>query len=130
MSNLMKPNRLRRGMAIFLLAFAFFDLTVVDMFSPEFCDDEQVSLSLANPDEAPEKIADGSWAIRSHDSEPGRDSRQSPIDEDCFCCCSHIIPSSYACIATLNCTPQPDALAAASLPLAPPRDAFHPPRFS
>jgi hypothetical protein len=39
MSNLMKLGYLRRGMAILLLAFAFFDLAVIDIIAPQLCND-------------------------------------------------------------------------------------------
>lgn len=124
--NLIRLSRLRRGLAIFLLAFAFFDLTVVDMFSPELCGDEHASLSFASPVESTEEIG----ALTTHDSQPVQDSHQSPIDEDCFCCCSHIIPGVCIKVAVLNGSPQPGASTITSLPSSPPRDAFHPPRLS
>ncbi len=130
LQSLMRPDRLRRGMAIFLLAFAFFDLAVVDLFSPQLCGDKQVSHSVTGPVNSTEEGAGESGAIKTQDSQPDQDSHQSPIDEDCFCCCSHIIPSPHVNVMALNCPPQPDALAITSLPLAPLRGAFHPPRLS
>lgn len=130
LQSLMRPDRLRRGVAIFLLAFALFDLTIVDIFSPQLCGDEQLSLSLTGPVDSTEEVA-GEWgASKTHDPQPDQDSHQSPIDEDCFCCCSHIIPSPQVNVIALNSPPQPGAPAIASLPLAPPRDTFHPPRLS
>jgi len=126
----MKSGRLRRGMVIFLLTFAFFDLTIVDMFFPQLCGDEQAAPSVAGPVESTEDPADESAAIRDQDSQPSRDSHQLPIDEDCFCCCSHIIPSPYVNVAALNNPPQPGDPAVTSLPLAPPRGTFHPPRLA
>jgi hypothetical protein len=128
--NLMKLGRLRRGIAIFLLAFAFFDLSIVDVFFPQLCGDEQVSSSSASPGEAPEKIANEKLSIRSHDSQQTQDSSQSSIDEDCFCCCSHIIPGVIVNVADMNGAPQPHDPRIASLPSSPPHGAFHPPRLS
>jgi hypothetical protein len=128
--SLMRLSCLRRGVAIFLLAFAFFDLTVVDIFSPQLCGDEQVSLSSTGPVDSTEEGAGELGASQTHDSQPDQDSHQSPIDEDCFCCCSHIIPSPHVNVAALNCPPPPGASVIASFPLAPPRGAFHPPRLS
>jgi hypothetical protein len=126
----MRMSNLRRGIAVFLLAFVVFDLAVVDMFSPELCSDEQVSLSFATPDDSTEDDAGESGAIRNHNPQPSQNSHQSPIDEDCFCCCSHIIPSPNVSVAALNCLPQPADPEIGSLPSSPPRDAFHPPRLS
>jgi hypothetical protein len=126
----MRPDRLRRGVAIFLLAFAFFDLTVVDLFSPQLCGDERMSLSLTGPVDSTGEVAGELAASKTHDSQPDQDSHQSPIDEDCFCCCSRIIPGVLISVAALNGSPQPGNPAISSLPLSPPRDTFHPPRVS
>jgi hypothetical protein len=132
--NLMRLRRLRRGIAIFMVAFAFFDMVVVDMFFPQLCGDDQTSQFISGPvheaGKSTEKIADNLSAISNHDSQPDQDSHQSSSDEDCFCCCSHIIPCQHINVATLNFPPYPDDAAIPSLPSAPPQGAFHPPRHS
>jgi hypothetical protein len=130
----MRLRRLRRGIAIFMVAFAFFDMAVVDMFFPQLCVDEQTPQFISSPidttDNSAGKIADNLTAVSNHDSQPDQDSHQSSTDEDCFCCCSHIIPSQHVNVATLNFPPYPDDAALPSLPSAPPHGAFHPPRHS
>ncbi len=130
----MRLRRLRRGIAIFLVAFAFFDMAVVDVFFPQRCVDEQTSQSINSPVESTDKltgkIADNLWAISNHDSQPDQDSHQSSADEDCFCCCSHIIPSQHVNVATLNFTLRPDDPAITYLPSSSPHGVFHPPRHS
>jgi hypothetical protein len=128
--NLMRLDRLRRGIAILLLALAFFDMAVVDLFFPQLCGDDQASLLGASPVESSEKVADGFGAIRNQDPLPAQDSHQSGTDEDCFCCCSHIIPSPHVSVATLNCQPQPDDPAIPPFPSSSPHGVFHPPRLS
>ncbi|HEY7182460.1 MAG TPA: hypothetical protein VIC84_13620 [Blastocatellia bacterium] len=85
----MRLGRLRRGTAIFLIVFALFDMTVVDMFFPQLCVDEQASLSINSPVQAADnsvgKIAGDLMAGADHDSQPDQDSHQSSADEDCFC---------------------------------------------
>ena len=128
--NLMKQGCLRRGISILLLAFAFFDVAIVDVFFPQLCGDEQVSVSGPGPVKSTKKIADDSVAISNHNSQPGQDSSQSSIDEDCFCCCSHIIPGVCVNVAVLNGAPQPHDPTITSLPSSPPHGAYHPPRLS
>jgi len=137
--NLMRPSRLRRVIVVLLLAFAFFDLAVVDVFFPQLCGDGQASHSFTSPVESTEKVAadksTGKIAaelapVRDHGSQPSQDSHQSPMDEDCFCCCSHIIPSPHVNVVAFNYPPQLDDPAITSLPLPPPHGAFHPPRLS
>src|SRR5262245_31608485 len=130
MPSLMKPGCLRRGIVIFLVAFAFFDMAVVDLLFPQTCGDQQLSLSGASPVKSNEETAAELKAVNNHDSQPSQDSHQSDADEDCFCCCSHIIPGARLSVATLNDPPRPDDPAVPPLPLAPPHDAFHPPRLS
>jgi hypothetical protein len=137
----MRQGHLCRRMAIFLLAFAFFDMAIVDTFFPQLCVDVQASHSLSSlvePNKNTEptedkKVAAEFWAIGNHDSQQGQDrypSPPDPVDEDCFCCCSHIVPSPYVNVAALNCQPQPPDLANSSLPSSPPQGTFHPPRLS
>ncbi len=128
--SLMRLGRLRRSMAILLLALAFFDMAVVDLFYPQLCGDDQLSLLGASPIESSEKIADEFAATGNHDSQPAQDSHQSETDEDCFCCCSHIIPSPHVIVAALNFPPRPDDPAIPSFPLSSPHGVFHPPRLS
>jgi len=126
----MRVERLRRGMAIFLLAFAFFDMAVIDIFFPQICGDQQMSLPGAGPSESTEKVADEFAATGDYDSQSDQDSHQSTTDEDCFCCCSHIIPSPQVSVAALNCRPQPYNPAIIPFPSSPPHGVFHPPRLT
>ncbi len=143
---LMAPGSLRSGIVVFLLAFAFFDLAIVDVFFPQLCGDGQSTRSLTSPikfdGEPYDEFANSELLGRlladppsltildSHPSPiPGNDSQQSPIDEDCFCCCSHIIPTPNVNVAASNDPPKLDDQTITSLPLAAPNGAFHPPRF-
>jgi len=128
--SLMRLDRLRRGIAIFLLAMAFFDMAIVDLFFPQLCGDDQVSILGAIPVESSEKIADELAATRNQDPQPVQDSHQSGTDEDCFCCCSHIILSPHISVAALNCPPRPDDPAITPFPSSSPHGVFHPPRLS
>ncbi len=128
--SLMRLGRLRRGIAIFLLAMAFFDMAIVDLFFPQLCGDDQVSILGAIPVESSERIAYEFAATRNQDSQPVQDSHQSGTDEDCFCCCSHIIPSPQISVGALNCPPRPDDPAITPFPSSSPHGVFHPPRLS
>jgi hypothetical protein len=128
--NLMRLDRLRRGVAIFLLVFAFFDMAIVDVFFPQACGEQQMSTHSAGPVDSIEEGAGESMAVKNRDSQPGQDSHESYVDEDCFCCCSHIIPSPHVNVGALNFPPQAGDPSITSLPSAPPRGAYHPPRLS
>ena len=126
--NLLQMGRLRRGVAVFLLAFVFFDISIVDVFFPQLCGDEQSSVSVINRVGSAEKIAHERLSIQKDNSQPNQDLSQSSIDEDCFCCCSHIIPGVSVNVAVLNDALQPYDPMGTSLPSSPPQGAFHPPR--
>ena len=132
--NLMRLRRLRRGIAILMVAFAVFDMAVIDIFFPQLCVEEQTSQSINSPgdatDKSTERTADNLMAVSNHDSQPDQDSHQSSTDEDCFCCCSHIIPGRHVNVATLNFPPQPGDTALPAIPSAPPHGTYHPPRHS
>jgi hypothetical protein len=125
-----KSRRLRRGIAIFLLAFAFFDMAIVDVFFPQLCGDEQMSVSVNGPITTSEKITDEVAMTSGRESQSQQNSSPESVDEDCFCCCSHIIPSIYVNLAGLNAAPRQQDQATASLPSSPPLDTYHPPRHS
>jgi hypothetical protein len=136
MPNLMKPGYLRRGMAILLLAFAFFDLAVIDIIAPQLCNDGFSTIAGAassqNSFEKLDQKVTVEAAIGAQSPLPQRDSHHdsSPdsTEEDCFCCCSHILLGFSFDYITLNTMPRVDIALIASLPSPPPQDTFHPPR--
>jgi hypothetical protein len=134
----MKPGYLRRGMAVFLLAIAFFDLAVIDIIAPQICNDGFSTIAGAAPAQNDaEKFGQNATvevAIGVRNSFPQQDSHSesSPAstDEDCFCCCSHILPCFSVDYVTPNTTPRVNIPLIASLPTPPPQDTFHPPRVA
>jgi hypothetical protein len=136
MPDLMRLRRLRRGTAVLLLAIAFFDLAVIDMIDPQLCNDGLATVAGAAPAQNAAEMLDqnapAEVAIRRQGSLPQQDSHSdsSPAstEEDCFCCCSHILPGYSVSQVTLNIMPRVDIPLIASLPSPPPQDTFHPPR--
>jgi hypothetical protein len=134
----MKPGYLRRGVAILLLAIAFFDLAVIDIIVPQICNDGFPAIAGAAPaQKAVEKFghnASVEAAIGVQSSLPQQDSHSdsSPdsTEEDCFCCCSHVLPCFSVDYVTPNTTPRVNIALIASLPTPPPQDTFHPPRLA
>jgi hypothetical protein len=126
-NNLILPNRFYRLVAIFFLMF-----TAIDLGCPSFCQED----GLSGEPETGRQIA-ASWIgsqreflspCKSDDSsdKPGQTSE---LKEDCFCCCSHLIPACHFNIAILNETPRVIVPTIPSLPSAPGPEPFHPPRF-
>jgi len=138
MPYLMKPGYLRRGMAVLLLAIAFFDLAVIDIIAPQICNDGFSTIAGAAPaqndGEKFDQNATVEVAIGVRNSFPQQDSHSesSPAstEEDCFCCCSHVMPCFSVDYVTPNTTSRVNIALIASLPTPPPQDTFHPPRVA
>lgn len=105
----------RKFVVAFLLLW-----TLVDLAFPGLCRAEGVVAVQAQTNVAAATARVG----------PGSGGRtQLPYDdEDCFCCCSHIIPGSHMVISSLECTNQSKIVVAVSEPFALPHTFFHPPR--
>lgn len=125
--NLLRSRRLRRSLAVLLLAFAIFDLAIVDTLFPQLCNDEYLSSPSIKSTEA---AINESVAIMNRDSRSSRHSLPSSTDEDCFCCCSHIV-LGYAVDAVASSAP-PSVIIPIDgfLPTAPVQATYRPPRFA
>lgn len=134
---LIKNVSWRHVVVFLLLGIASFDLTVVDMISPQRCDDgfsaiaDDISVWNAagrSDQNAPDKVAIiDQPPLPQQDS--GSGSSPASTDDDCFCCCSHVLPGSPVNHVTLNTMPRIDIPLIGSLPSAPTQDTFHPPRL-
>lgn len=122
LDNVLRPNRVYRVVALFFLVFTFIDLAC-----PGICRDDFDDLGTQIPAQIAAKTIVQSYAPDAGQQER-RDSRPQPLEEDCFCCCPHILPTyqieSPVLTAKLPQHPAP----AASLPNAPPGGTYHPPR--
>jgi hypothetical protein len=129
---LSQRNRLYRGMAIFLIIFAFVDLTIIDLAFPELCDSDHppMSSSLNAFNSAYSTGEVYAAASTEGDNDQGQHSNQGCIEEDCFCCCSHIVPSVPVNIASLGLKTLAPLASNTSIPSPPPQGKYHPPRFS
>jgi hypothetical protein len=126
----MRPSRLRRGIVIFLLAFAFVDLTLIDLAFPQLCNDDCVTMAAAPQNEVSRQSEDECESPDGRDSQPDPDSQPVSTDEDCFCCCSHITPGYWIAVAPLEMTPRLNIHSPEPLLSPPPQDTFHPPRIA
>jgi hypothetical protein len=127
---LLQGNRLYRGIAIFFLIFAFVDLTIIDLAFPQLCEDTRGTISTSlNALNSPYFDSDV-IALASTGGGDERDQHTDPgcREEDCFCCCSHIVPGVPADIAALGLKTLAPVATINSLPSPPPQRTYHPPR--
>jgi hypothetical protein len=129
---LLRRNRLYRGMAIFLLIFALVDLTIIDLAFPQLCESDlsPISTSLNAIDST--YLAREIFAAAPTGTDNDRDQHSDPEceEDDCFCCCSHIVPGIPVSVAALGLKTLAAVADIASLPSPPPQSTYHPPRSS
>lgn len=83
-------GRFARFIVILFLAYAAVDIT-----NPQLCNDEfappSVLLAANIEKRAPEPTAIDSVGLE--ETEPGEQPSAPHSDEDCFCCCTHVLPA-------------------------------------
>ena len=115
---------LYHGTAILLL------LTCVDILSPETCAEELFGLSAAAFAKAAtaERNDSSDLAVPSETSHTGESSGSDHPQEDCFCCCTHLIVRAHFTLETET----PDSVLSPSqwlsLPASPRHSLYRPPR--
>ena len=124
----MRQGFLHRWFAGLLFIFAFADLSA-DLMSPQLCC-EGIGNLVASGDLSAQYINDASAFIAADDFGHEQSSDPLNIEEDCFCCCSHILPGVHFDVAVLDIKPPASLLTNAFLPTPPPQKTFHPPRLS
>lgn len=127
----LRKGRLLRVGAILLLLHAG-----VDLAFPELCTEEPFgagltqSLELSSRAKSNEPSPAVALAVSSESKDEQRSDPQR-LDEDCFCCCTHVMPSPLfvaprnAEVGLSNSRHQDT-----SIPSAPPYRPYHPPRFA
>src|SRR5262245_31880154 len=97
-NNLIRPNRFYRAVAIFFLVFTAIDLTVPSFCSEEGLADERGTFAQSASDETVSgyKFTSSSGIDNSCPNQPAH---SSDVEEDCFCCCSHVIPGCHISLA-------------------------------
>ena len=118
-----------RGIALYFILFTFGDIALPQIFCREEpgCLLTERSASVRTSDGTKNEAV--AVSRQSDDSQPSAPSDQAPHEEDCFCCCGHIV--LVAIFADSN------ALSAESLlfpvhqdrlPTSPPQNQYRPPR--
>jgi hypothetical protein len=129
-----RHGRLLRAVAVFFLLY-----TGADIALPQyFCGGEAAGL----PDvvvAATMTAVGGSNILTDHevsisnasDSRPGRPEKEAPHEEDCFCCCAHMLTGlAFKVVETAELKSSPASPEERSV-LSPPLPLqYHPPRFA
>ena len=114
---------LLRGIALLFLFYTGVDLALTDYHRNETLDLSRAVISAG--------FHDDRLAIAASPANPGSlpNDSEAPRDEDCFCCCAHVLPSpvfvdsGIAVLAQLRAVPL-----RTTLPTAPIHSLYRPPR--
>ena len=119
---------LRRGIALFFILFTFGELII-----PDICTEELGGLPVraSHPATADARPADD-WGISIHNTESKQEEESKPSQsgEDCFCCCSHILPSFCLSFPAIAVKTPVEEIREGTLPTPPIHTLYHPPRFA
>lgn len=124
-----KRRVFQRATALLLLTLSFADMAIIDVFLPELCEREGAIVAVAdaiiasNKDNA-KHLTDAS-DTKNHES-----SSPLAVDEDCFCCCSHILPTSHFNFPALSIRSEQVISVMTFLPTSPPLQLYRPPRIA
>ncbi len=128
-----RHGRVVRGLAVFFLLF-----TGADLLLPQyFCGEGEIGglpfEITASATRTPERAGDGQLmaASRPEDSRPDQQPDKAPHDEDCFCCCAHILPG--LCLTNPGASEMKSpsvSIVSDSLPSPPVKATYHPPRIA
>jgi hypothetical protein len=122
LDNLLRPNRVYRVVALFFLVFTFIDLAC-----PWLCQEDVAGF----PKIVQTQVAAGADTHPAlSDSERQDDNKSKPenLEEDCFCCCTHLQPSYGPGTPAVNVMRAAYLRPLTNLPTAPPTGTDHPPR--
>ena len=126
-------DRLRQSYLSRAIALFFFFFTVADLATPHLCGEEMglpISPVGSSISSAVDPASNATTSIAAADSHQEEPSAPMQADEDCFCCCSHILPSIHFVVEGILSESLSTDLAISSLPNGLPDKHYHPPRLS
>ena len=128
-------SKLRKGRLVRAIALLFLFHTGVDLLFPQLCSEEPVNMAVSQSlAVSKERINDDTSAqlAASLPNDSGEDQRSDPPrDEDCFCCCTHVMASPGFINPGNAELKLPTSLQQnISLLSAPLNNPYHPPRFA
>ncbi|MEW6732411.1 MAG: hypothetical protein AB1489_13870 [Acidobacteriota bacterium] len=122
--NLLMRGRLQRGIALFFFLFAFVDLMLC---AP--CNELLENFTAVSSNNFDLLSSENYFLVSASQSEDDG----KPLDhseEECFCCCSHLLASKNFFINAFDVIQPTSSVGNSWLPSSPPQTTFHPPRFS
>ena len=130
LANRRNQHKWQRNISLLLLLLCFFDMVIADVFFPGSCEREgamilgvSISTSALHQEGFP-TITDSKQ--EQHQSLPD----SVPVEDDCFCCCTHIVPVGNYKFPPLLLQPTPIESYPGNIPATPFAELFRPPRLA
>ena len=125
-------RRLIRGIALMFLIYTAMDLAAPGVCRGEALGDGRPGLVAAAKRPTNQNTTTSIGHKESTSNQPTNEPSERPSDDDdCFCCCSHVIPGSViGNIAVTDIRSISAYLEYVSVPSPPLARTFHPPRFA
>jgi hypothetical protein len=122
----------RRSQLLRVIAMLFLLHSGVDMLFPQLCNEEPFGGSFTRLEATNDREVGKAFAVDGSNESPDD---QSPdrqhSDEDCFCCCTHVMPSPvFASPDNAELAISRTAVARIFIPSAPSENPYHPPRLA
>ncbi|MBS1806606.1 MAG: hypothetical protein JST84_00270 [Acidobacteria bacterium] len=121
-----KRHAWQRTISIVLLALCFFDLAITDVFFLGTCEQENEMRSVAVATTTTQTPTVNTQSESEHSQTPGE---SSGVEEDCLCCCAHIVPVALYKYPHPSLHIAPVISALSNIPSAPSVELDPPPRF-
>ena len=131
-TRLVISRRLIRGIALMFLIYTAMDLAAPGVCRGEALGDGRPGLVAAAKRSTNKTTTTSIGQKESKTNQPTNEPSQRPSDDDdCFCCCSHVIPGTVIVGVAVTDVRSPSAfLESLSVPSPPLARTFHPPRFA
>lgn len=118
----------QRSISLVLLLFCCFDIVIADVLSPETC--ERESAILVGIPTSPATTQSLSPIINIPQENQQTPTDSTPVEDDCFCCCAHIVPVEHFKFPPLVVQTTAIAAVPQTLPTSPFTELFRPPRLA
>lgn len=130
LSNPKKRRAFQRAVSVLLLLLCFFDLAIADVFFPGSCEGESEMLLVRAQASTITELHQGISSLALQQESQPAPAESAPVEEDCFCCCTHIAPVAFYKISRPLFQTEPIASYPLRIPTAPHAKMFHPPRLA
>jgi hypothetical protein len=120
------PPGIVRAVAVLFLLYTGIEITV-----PQFCSEASSVLSISKADVEKADVENGAARVFKSNRNQSELPSEHSSDEDCFCCCTHVVPGhALAVTAVANLTPGVAIQRTIKLPSPPLQSPYHPPRLA